>query len=74
MLRNCVFQTHRVKFIVHDRNGDGMSPWTNVLRPPGAFSVMLNGTEVARGDGNFEFYDVKSIGHCECLEGEVFDT
>mmetsp|Transcript_22673 Transcript_22673/g.35070 ORF Transcript_22673/g.35070 Transcript_22673/m.35070 type:complete len:140 (+) Transcript_22673:3324-3743(+) len=32
---------------------------------------MLNGTEVARGDGNFGFYDVKSIGHCECQEGEV---
>eukprot|EP00984_Skeletonema_dohrnii_P024665 scaffold13807_cov78-Skeletonema_dohrnii-CCMP3373.AAC.1 len=41
------------------------------LRPPGAFSIMLNGTEVARGDGNFEFDDVKSIGHCECQEGEM---
>ena len=41
------------------------------LSPPGVFSMMLNGTEVARGDGNFEFYDVKSIGQCECLEDEV---
>ena len=32
---------------------------------------MLNGTEIARGDGDFEFYDIKSFGDWSCLEDEV---
>eukprot|EP00984_Skeletonema_dohrnii_P021179 scaffold10510_cov84-Skeletonema_dohrnii-CCMP3373.AAC.13 len=60
----CISATSCAKFIVYDSKGDGLSP-------PGVFSIMLDGTEVARGDGNFGFYDVKSIVLCECQEGEV---
>lgn len=40
------------------------------INPPGVFSVMLNGTELVRG-GDFEFYNVTSIGNCKCSEDKV---
>jgi len=58
----CVPATSCVTFIVYNRNG---------MNHPGVFALMLNGTEVARGDGDFELYDMKSIGDCSCAEDEA---
>lgn len=53
----CIPANSCVKFIVYDSRGNG-------LNTPGVYSIMMSGTEVARG-GAFGYSDVKSVGICE---------
>lgn len=55
-----------IKFVVYDEGHNGMSP-------PGVYSLILEGEEVARG-GEFDRYYLHRIGECDCPAGESLLT